>query len=108
MTATELHEELAERVADAVKGCPGVADLSSRSIATYLPGRKVVGVDLDGDSVRIHIVARWGYVLTDVAAEVRRALSPLVDGRPIDVAIEDVDLDAVVDIRGSLPETAST
>jgi len=108
MTATQVQQELAERVADTAKECAGVADLGSRSIATYLPGRKVPGVDVEGDNVRIHLVARWGYVLTDVAAEVRRAVSPLVNGRPIDVVIEDVDLDAVVDVRGALPEAAST
>jgi hypothetical protein len=107
MTATQQHQALAERVAETAKGCAGVAELGGRSIATYLPGRRVPGVDLDGDTVRIDVVARWGYLLTAVADDVRRAVSPLVDGRPIDVVIDDVDLTTVVDIRGSLPETAS-
>jgi len=108
MTATQETEGLADRVAEAVKSRPGVADLGARSVATYLPGRKVTGVDVDSDTVRIDLVARWGYLLTDVAADVRRAVAPLVDGRPIDIVIDDVDLTTVVDIRGSLPETAST
>jgi len=108
MTATQQSEELADRVAEIVRRCAGVADLGGRSIATYLPGRKVAGVDLDSDPVRIDLVARWGYLLTDVATEVRRAVSPLVDGRPVDIVIDDVDLTTVIDIRGSLPETAST
>ena len=108
MTEVQQPEELADRVAETVRSLPGVADLGARSIATYLPGRKVAGVDVDSDTVSIHLVARWGYLLTDVAADVRRAVSPLVHGRPIDIVIEDVDLTAVIDIRGSLPETAST
>lgn len=107
MTAVQQDDDLADRVAEVVRSRPGVADLG-RSIATYLPGRKVAGVDVDSDTVRLDLVARWGYLLTDVAADVRRAVSPLVKGRPIDIVIEDVDLTTVVDIRASLPEAAST
>jgi len=110
MTDASRHdlEWLAQQVADAVTGCPGVASLTSRAIATYLPGRRIEGVDVDGDTVRIGLVVRWDHTVTEVATDVRRAVAPLVGGRPIDISVEDIDFDSVLDLRRNSPEEVST
>ncbi|MDP9849464.1 hypothetical protein [Streptosporangium lutulentum] len=86
------HEtaDLADEVADAVRRCPDVVDLSSgpfATVATYLPGRKVPGVALRDDEVEISIVARQGRPLPEVADEVRAAIASLVGDRPVNVHI---------------------
>jgi hypothetical protein len=60
-------------------------------VATYLPGRRVQGVRVQDDVLEVHLVARWGTPLPEVGAEVRRAIAGLAGGRPITVAIEDVE-----------------
>lgn len=84
-----------DAVATAVLACPHVASLSAgtvEEIATYLPGRRVHGVRAQDDVLEIHVVAKWGTPLPEVGAEVRRAVGALAGGRPITVAIEDVEL----------------
>jgi len=71
-----------------------VARLSAGTVAevaTYLPGRRVQGIRVLDDVLEVHVVARWGTPLPDVGAEVRRAVGGLAGGRPITVAIEDVE-----------------
>lgn len=83
-----------DAVAAAVLACDGVADLSAGSVeevATYLPGRRVRGVRIRDDAVEVHVVARWGTPLPDIGREVQAAVAPLAGGRPVVVAIEDVD-----------------
>ena len=87
-----------DAVASAVLACPHVAGLSAgpvEEVATYLPGRRVQGIRVQDDSLEIHLVARWGAPLPDVAAEVRRAIGPLAGGRSITVAIEDLEVPEV-------------
>ena len=51
--------ELAEQVAEAVRTVPGVHDLYGGllgEVATYLPGRRVVGVRLTDEACAVHIV----------------------------------------------------
>lgn len=82
--------ELAHEIADAVRRCPGVADLSGGpfgTVATYLPGEKIPGVALRDDAVEISIVVQPGRPLPEIADEVRTALAPLVGGRPVNVHI---------------------
>lgn len=84
-----------DAVATAVMACPHVAGLSAgtvEEVATYLPGRRVQGIRVRDEAVEIHIVARWGPPLPEVATEVRQAVSGLAGGRPIMVSIEDVVL----------------
>jgi len=103
-----------ERVAAAVEAVPTVARLSGGSIgaevATYLPGRRVRGVRVEGDVVSIHVVARWPSVLPEVADEVRGAVLALVGGRQLEVTIDDLDvpgLDEPTEPVAALPEHAS-
>lgn len=87
----------ADRIAAVARGVPGVADLHGGAFgeaATYLPGRRVAGVEAGGARVVVHIVAALGANLStsleSIAHAVRRAVLPLSDGAPVDVVVEDV------------------
>jgi hypothetical protein len=84
-----------EAVAAAALGCPLIAGLTGGrlgEIATYLPGRRVVGVrEVDG-TVEIHVVARWGPSLPAVGDVVRAAVTPYVDARPVAVFVDDIEV----------------
>jgi len=85
----------ADAVSAAVLTCDGVSGLSAGSVeevATYLPGHRVKGVRVRDDVVEVHVVARWGTPLPDIGRQVQAAVAPLVEGRSIVVAIEDVDV----------------
>ena len=86
-----------EAVAAAALGCPLIAGLAGGrlgEIATYLPGRRVVGVrQLDG-TVEVHVVARWGPPLPEVADVVRAAVAPYAGGHPVAVFVEDIEVPA--------------
>ncbi len=86
-----------DALAGAALACPSVTRLAGGGpveVATYLPGRRVHGVRLDDDVVEIHVVARFGAVLPDVAADVRAAVGPLVPGREVSVFVDDLDVEA--------------
>lgn len=81
-------------IASTTLACPSVASLAGGAageVATYLPGRRVVGVRITEDEVEVHVQARWGTVLPDVGKEVRGALNPLAQGRSVAVYIDDVE-----------------
>lgn len=83
---------LADAVVAAVTAVPGVAAMHSGrfgEVATYLPGRRVAGVQLRPDRAELHVALVWGRDLLATAAAVRLAAEPLV-GRPVHVVIEDV------------------
>jgi len=69
-----------------------VADLhigAFGEVATYLPGRRVEGVQIRTDHCSVHIVLYWGSPVLETADRVRSAVSPLV-GTRVDVTVEDV------------------
>jgi hypothetical protein len=83
-----------DAVAAAVQGCAGVSALAGGQggeIATYLPGRKVPGVQVSGGRVRVQIRSRWGVPVTDLAALITGVLAPVTGTRPVDVLIADID-----------------
>lgn len=86
-----------EAVAAAALGCPLIADLTGGrfgEVATYLPGRRIQGVrEVDG-VIEVHVVAKWGTPLPEVAEVVRAAVAPLAGGKPVAVFIEDIDVPA--------------
>jgi hypothetical protein len=86
-----------EAVAAAALGCPLIAGLAGGrlgEIATYLPGRRLVGVrELEG-TVEVHVVARWGTPLPRVADVVRAAVAPYAGGRPVAVFVDDIEVPA--------------
>lgn len=87
-----MTDELADRVAAAIVAVPGVARMHSGTfgeVATYLPGRKVVGVRLRDDVTEVHVALVWGVDVMATADAVRAAVQP-VTGTPVDVCVQDV------------------
>ncbi|MBA2629875.1 MAG: hypothetical protein H0U84_02490 [Thermoleophilaceae bacterium] len=100
---------LAQAVAAGVLRVLGVARLTGgRGVeaATYHPGGKVVGVVVRDDAVSVHVVAR-GRSLTRVVEDVRAATREVLSARgrpvPVEVVVEDLELDHLA--RGGLEET---
>lgn len=85
-------EQIADRVAKAATGCPGVARLAAGPIATYLPRRVVPGVAVRESSVRVAVVAQYGPSLGEVSRRVQAAARDAAPGRRIDVVIEDIEV----------------
>lgn len=90
--------ELAEAVAAVVRAHPAVADLDGGPfgvVASYLPGRRVVGVRVGepGEPVEISVVVRLGIPLPLLATELRRVITEVTGTRMIDVTINDVIID---------------
>ena len=86
-----------DAVAERAVACPSVARLSPGpvgEVATYLPGRRVPGVRLGGDRIEVHVVARWGVRVAEVADDVRAAIRPIGAGLPVDVHVDDIEVPA--------------
>ncbi len=93
MSPREAGPTLADRVAASVSTVPGVARLGGSAfteVATYLPGRQVAGVSDRGDHVTVSVTAVPAGSLVELAERVRAAVL-LVDARPVDVLIADLD-----------------
>ena len=85
-------DDLADRVAAAVRTVPGVADLHTGTfgeVGTHLPGRRVDGVQIRTDHCAVHVVLYWGSPVLETADRVRSTVSRLV-GTRVDVTVEDV------------------
>lgn len=82
----------ADRIAAQVLAVPGVAGLHGGQfgeVATYLPGRRVLGVALSGADCAIHVVVAYPHNVVDVARSVHRAVEPIVTV-PVTVTVDDV------------------
>jgi hypothetical protein len=82
-----------DAVAEAVRSCAAVDDLSPGlwgGVVTYLPGRQVPGVRVASDHVVISVRGRWGVPASDLAGQVRAALTRLVGGRRVDLVVADL------------------
>ncbi|UBU11914.1 hypothetical protein [Nonomuraea gerenzanensis] len=80
-------------LADRVLACDGVARLSGGpfgTVATYLPGERLMGVSADEREVEIAIVATLDRPLPQTADEVRAAVADLAGQRPVHVRIDDI------------------
>lgn len=83
-----------EMIAAAVRQCAGVSALDDGpygEVATYLPGRKVVGVVIGDGQVTVQVRAAWGVPAPELAALITTVASPLAGHRLIDVVIADMD-----------------
>ncbi|WP_326644013.1 hypothetical protein [Streptosporangium sp. NBC_01755] len=81
---------LAHGIADAVRRCPDVVDLSGGpfgTVATYLPGERISGVALHEDGIEVSVVVKLGRPLPEIADEIRAAVVPMADDRPVNVHI---------------------
>ncbi len=84
--------ELADRVAAAaltVRGVTGLHGGMFGETATYLPGRRVLGVRLTENVTDIHLTLAYGAPVFATAHQVRTAVAALVPG-PVNVTVEDV------------------
>jgi hypothetical protein len=82
-----------DAVAAAMMACPAVAGLhegGTWAVATYLPGRRVVGVRVEDRRVLVSVVLASGSSVRSLEAQVRSALAPHVEGRQVDVHVADV------------------
>ena len=82
-----------DAIAAATLACPAVAGLDeggTRAVATYLPGRRVVGVRVEDRRVLVSVVLAFGSSVRSLEAQMRSALSPHVGGRQVDVHVADV------------------
>jgi uncharacterized alkaline shock family protein YloU len=89
-----------DSVAATVLAVPGVAGLhpgSYAEVASFLPGRRVVGVRCDGRTVEVHVALRWGDPVPATAEAIRRALTAL-GASTVDVVVEDLVEDLVEDV----------
>lgn len=85
----------AEAIAEAVRALPSVAALGGGTVAeaaTFLPGRRVAGVRIGETSVEVHVTARYGVPLHDLAESVRAAAALHAGGLPVDVSIDDLEV----------------
>ena len=84
---------LAGRVMQAAASCPAVAGLSGGpygTVATYLPGRTVLGVAVRAGEIEVCVTAWYGLPLAAAAQQVRDAVTAAVPGRTVNVIIGDV------------------
>lgn len=82
-----------DAIVKAVLAEPDVVKLHSGAfgeVATYLPGRRVAGVQVGEQRVSVHVTVQLGSPVQPVARRVRAAVEPLAGGRPVDVVVEDV------------------
>jgi len=82
-----------DTIAAAVMACSAVAGLhegGTRAVATYLPGRRVVGVRVEDERVLVSVVLASGSSVRMLEAQVRSRLAPHVRGRHLDVHVADV------------------
>jgi hypothetical protein len=82
-----------DAVAAAARGCAAVDDLCSGAwggVVSYLPGRQVAGVRVTRDHVVISVRARWGIPVSELAAQIRTAVTSLVAPRRVDVVVADL------------------
>jgi hypothetical protein len=103
-TSSRPGEVDVDAVAAAVAACPSVAHLAGGGLTgqgRHLPaGSAVEGVRVTDDAVEVHLATRWDVPIPQAAAEVRAAVAPLAGGRPITVAVDDID-----DPQAAIPAT---
>ena len=82
-----------DAIAAAIMACPAVAGLhegGNLAVATYLPGRRVVGVRVEDQRVLVSVVLGSGSSVRMLESQVRSRLARHVRGRRVDVHIADV------------------
>ena len=90
--SAQEEPDLADVVVAAVLGVPGVAAMHPGMFgeaATYLPGRRVTGVQLREQLANVHVVLEWGASVPVTAERVRQAVEAMV-GTPVHVTVQDI------------------
>lgn len=86
-------DALVEPVAAAILACPAVSRLSAGpfgTVGTYLPGRRVAGVQITDTEVTVRVVG-YPVPLRTLESQVRGAVSELVPGLPVHLGVDDID-----------------
>ena len=87
-----------EAIAAAVLASPAVARLHGgrfNTVASYVPGRRVVGVALTPSEITVGVVGRYPNTVAQIAAQVRAAVATVVPGVAVTVAVEDIDIEDI-------------
>ena len=82
-----------DAIAAAVLACGAVAGLSgglAGEVASYLPGRRVTGVQVRPEGITVHVVARYGPTMAEVATEVAAAVRAVAGPVDVRVGIDDL------------------
>jgi hypothetical protein len=96
---------VAERIMQAAASCPAVAGLSGGpygTVATYLPGRTLLGVAVRAGEIEVCVTVWYGLALAAAAQQVRDAVAAVAPGRTVNVIIGDVA------VPGSVPSAMVT
>ncbi|WP_300008035.1 hypothetical protein [Pseudonocardia sp.] len=93
-------DALAELVAATVAAHPAVARLDGGKfgvVATYLPGRRLLGVRIGQGSepVELAVVLHLQRPIPDVVRDLRREVSALCGGTTVDITVSDVAVPAL-------------
>ncbi|QQQ78089.1 hypothetical protein IOD16_06325 [Saccharothrix sp. 6-C] len=80
---------MAEDVEAALLAHPEVARLDG-AIASYLPGRRVLGVRV-GTRVEVAVVLRTGRPIGEVVPELRSRVAGVAGAAPVDVVVADLE-----------------
>jgi hypothetical protein len=93
--STEEPAALAQRVAAAVLAHPGVVALHGgpfNTVATHLPGRRLIGVRLGvgTEPVELAVVLGMDRPLLEVVAALRTTVSRMCAGAAVDITVADV------------------
>jgi hypothetical protein len=104
-------DTLAERLAEAAEQHAAVARLEGGGLvetATYLPGRRVMGVRESDSSVEVHVVLHWppahGRSIPAIVDDLRASLGRLTS-KPLTIVVrdlEDAPQDSVHNATGGL------
>lgn len=93
-----------DAVAAAVRACPGVSDLYAgrfAEVATYLPGRRVLGVVVADGTLTVQVRSRWAVPADALLREIDSAVARLLHGHKLRVVVGDVDDPPAADDLGS-------
>lgn len=92
-----------DAVAAAALACEDVVAVTGGlfGAGTYLPGRRVPGVRITDDGVEVHVVARFGPSMDEIARAVSASVAPVAGGRPVSVVVEDLDTGAAGALRSA-------
>jgi hypothetical protein len=83
-----------DAVASAVRACPGVSDLVDGRFGdatTYLPGRRVAGIAVKGETVKVSVRAKWGVPASDLLDQITAVLVPSLADRRIELVVAEID-----------------
>lgn len=90
-----------DAVAAAVSACGGVSGMFAGrfgEIGTYLPGRRVPGVQVGDGTVTVHVRSRWGIPAARLLEEITAATAGRVAASAVHLVVADID-----DPPGSAP-----